>query len=104
MNPRGFAFAFALLPAFATAVLPAQAQGVRTSTWEADTSMRFQDNIMVLSRSVKTAEACRDICLGNRLCTAWSYFGAFPDAHCFIGAGVKGRTSGAAGKTSGEIK
>jgi hypothetical protein len=99
MSPRHCAFVLFLVSA--AAVLPAHAQGVRTSTWEPDTSMRFQENLMVLSRSVKTAEACRDMCLGNRLCTAWSYFGAFPDAHCFIGAGVKDRTPGAAGKTSG---
>lgn len=90
---------------FLTAVFPADAQGVRTSTWEPETALLFQGNIGPLPR-VDTAEACRDSCVNDERCAGWNYAPrpAKQRGLCFIGFGIKDRQPAAAGETSGEIR
>jgi hypothetical protein len=94
---------------------PADAQQ-RRSSWEADTSMRFEGTLEPAARA-RTAETCRDICLKDERCTGWTYDHSEVIADrqrenseplrstCVMGTGTPTRNSEKApGLTSGMIR
>lgn len=86
-------FRAAIAAACIAAAGAAHAQGVRTSSFHANSSMTFHRYFEPFPR-VNAAAACRDICIRDRRCTGWTWY---QDTYanetlrraCILGAGLK---------------
>lgn len=83
----------ALAAACCMAAAAAQAQGVRVSSFHADSSMTFHRYFEPFPR-VDSAVACRDICIRDTRCTGWTWYQNLPANEtlrraCILGAGLK---------------
>ncbi len=97
-----------------SSICPALAQDLFDPSWQPDTSFVFEETFEPFAR-VDNPQACREICVKDRRCTRWTYY--HPDfvgtgsretwehlrTTCVIGAGLKERIPGHAGRTSGQI-
>jgi hypothetical protein len=95
-------------------ICPADAQDLFDPSWQPETSFILERTFEPFARA-DNPQACREICLKDRRCTRWTYY--HPDfvgigpretweplrTTCVIGAGLKERIPGHAGRTSGQI-